>query len=106
MDTSSINPVSVIDEAIDLSTRLAGTEFPVSIFPTQIQRIIHEVHECHNYPTDYIAAAILTAMAVGIGNTHLTQAGLDGESYPIYGIDWKTGSEQESSSQFRYETFP
>ena len=73
MDTSSINPVSVIDEAIDLSTRLAGTEFPISIFPTQIQRIIHEVHECHNYPTDYIAAAILTAMAVGIGNTHLAQ---------------------------------
>lgn len=73
MDTSSINPVSVIDEAIDLSTRMAGTEFPISIFPTQIQRIIHEVHECHNYPTDYIAAAILTAMAVGIGNTHLAQ---------------------------------
>mgnify|MGYP000825392646 FL=1 len=73
MDTSSINPVSVIDEAIDLSTRLAGTEFPISIFPDQIQRIIHEVHECHNYPTDYIAAAILTAMAVGIGNTHLAQ---------------------------------
>ena len=73
MDTSSINPVSVIDEAIDLSTRLAGTEFPISIFPAQIQRIIHEVHECHNYPTDYIAAAILTAMAVGIGNTHLAQ---------------------------------
>ena len=73
MDTSSINPVSVIDEAIDLSTRLAGTEFPISVFPDQIQRIIHEVHECHNYPTDYIAAAILTAMAVGIGNTHLAQ---------------------------------
>ena len=44
MDTSSINPVSVIDEAIDLSTRLAGTEFPISVFPDQIQRIIHEVH--------------------------------------------------------------
>lgn len=73
METSSINPASVIDEAIDLSTRLAGTEFPISIFPTQIQRIIHEVHECHNYPTDYIAAAILTAIAVGIGNTHLVQ---------------------------------
>lgn len=36
METSSINPASVIDEAIDLSTRLAGTEFPISIFPTQI----------------------------------------------------------------------
>lgn len=73
MDTFSINPASIIDEAIDLSTRLSGTAFPVSIFPNKIQRIIREVHECHNYPTDYIAAAILTAIAVGIGNTHLAQ---------------------------------
>ena len=73
MDTSSINPASIIDEAVDLSMRLAGTDFPVSIFPTRIQRIISEVHECHNYPTDYIAAAILTAIAVGIGNSHLAQ---------------------------------
>ena len=64
MDTYSINPVSIIDEAIDLSTRLSGSAFPVSIFPNKIQRIIREVHECHNYPTDYIAAAILTAIAV------------------------------------------
>ena len=73
MDTYSINPASIIDEAVDLSMRLTGTDFPVSVFPTKIQRIISEVHECHNYPTDYIAAAILTALAVGIGNTHLVQ---------------------------------
>ena len=73
MDTYSINPASIIDEAVDLSMRLTGTDFPVSIFPTKIQRIISEVHECHNYPTDYIATAILTAIAVGIGNTHLAQ---------------------------------
>ncbi len=73
MDIYSINPAYIIDEAIDLSTRLSGTEFPISIFPTQIQRIIREVHERHNYPTDYIAAAILTAIAVGISNTHLAQ---------------------------------
>ena len=73
MDTYSINPASIIDEAVDLSMQLTSTDFPVSIFPTRIQRIISEVHECHNYPTDYIAAAILTALAVGIGNTHLVQ---------------------------------
>ena len=95
MDTSSINPASIIDEAVDLSMRLAGTDFPVSVFPTKIQHIISEVHECHNYPTDYIAAAILTAIAVGIGNhaSCSNQARLDRESYPVYGIDWKTGSE-------------
>ena len=73
MDTYSINPASIIDEAIDLSTGLSGTAFPISVFPAKIQRIIREVHECHNYPTDYIAAAILTAIAIGIGNTHLVQ---------------------------------
>jgi hypothetical protein len=52
MDTYSINPASIIDEAVDLSMRLTGTDFPVSIFPSKIQRIINEVHECHNYPTD------------------------------------------------------
>ena len=94
MDTYSINPASIIDEAIDLSTRLSGTAFPVSIFPNKIQRIIREVHECHNHPTDYIAAAILTAIAVGIGNTHLAQIKQGWTKSPIllYGIDWKTGS--------------
>ena len=104
MDTSSINPASIIDEAVDLSMRLAGTDFPVSIFPTKIQRIISEVHECHNYPTDYIASAILTAIAVGIGNTHLAQIKQGWIESPVYGIDWKTGSEQKPSAQFCYET--
>ena len=72
-ELSSINPMSIMNKAIDLSTRLSGSQFPVSIYPAKIQRIIKEVHECHSYPTDYISAAILTALAVGIGNTHLVQ---------------------------------
>lgn len=102
MDTYSINPTSIIDEAVDLSMRLAGTDFPVSIFPTKIQRIISEVHECHNYPTDYIAAAILTAIAVGIGNTHLVQ--IKQGWMESHGIDWKTGGEQKPSAQLCHET--
>ena len=39
MDTYSINPASIIDEAVDLSMRLTGTDFPISIFPTKIQRL-------------------------------------------------------------------
>lgn len=70
---TSINPMIIMDKAIDMSTRLSGSQFPVSIFPAKIQRIIKEVHECHSFPTDYISAAILTALAVGIGNTHLVQ---------------------------------
>ena len=73
MEKKTIDPMLIVDKAIDMSMKLAGTEFPVSIFPNRIQRIIREVHESHSYPTDYIAASILTAIAVGIGNTHLVQ---------------------------------
>ena len=106
MDTYSINPASIIDEAVDLSMRLTSTDFPVSIFPTRIQRIISEVHECHNYPTDYIAAAILTAPS----SRHWqhascpNQARLGGKPYPVYSIDWTTGSKQEPSAQLCHET--
>mgnify|MGYP006367468529 CR=1 FL=1 len=62
---TSINPMIIMDKAIDVGTRLSGSQFPVSIFPAKIQRIIKEVHECHSFPTDYISAAILTALAVG-----------------------------------------
>lgn len=55
---TSINPMIIMDKAIDMSTRLSGSQFPVSIFPAKIQRIIKEVHECHSFPTDYISAAI------------------------------------------------
>lgn len=51
---TSINPMIIMDKAIDMSTRLSGSQFPVSIFPAKIQRIIKEVHECHSFlPTIY-----------------------------------------------------
>ena len=51
MDTSSINPASIIDEAVDLSMRLAGTDFPVSIFPTKIP--VSYTHLSHTDYTGY-----------------------------------------------------
>ena len=95
MEKKTIDPMLIVDKAIDMSMKLTGTEFPVSIFPSRIQRIIREVHECHSYPTDYIAASILTAIAVGIGNTHLVQIKQGWHESPIllYGIDRQTGSE-------------
>ena len=83
MEKKTIDPMLMVDKAIDMSMKLAGTEFPVSIFPNRIQRIIREVHECHSYPTDYIAASILTAIAVGIGNTHLVQIKQGWQESPI-----------------------
>lgn len=73
MDYKSITPEGIINKAMDLNMSFAGAEFPVGIFPSQIQHIIHEVNECQSYPIDYTAASMLTAIAVGIGNTHLIQ---------------------------------
>ncbi len=73
MKEKSITPEGIINKAMDINMAFAGAEFPVGIFPSKIQRIIHEIHECQSYPIDYTAASILTAVAVGIGNTHLIQ---------------------------------
>ena len=35
MDTSSINPASIIDEAVDLSMRLTGTDFSCQHIPVK-----------------------------------------------------------------------
>lgn len=73
MSATTISPEILIDKAIDMSMKNIGTDFPISIFPANIQHIIKEVHECHGYPIDYVAASMLTAIAVGIGNAQLVQ---------------------------------
>lgn len=49
---------------------LNDSEFPIHIFPKQIQDIIKSTNECSDYPIDYIAASLFCACAVAIGNTH------------------------------------
>lgn len=73
MSGSILTPQGVLDNATDFGIRLSGTDFPVSIFPQPIRHIIQELHECQSFPIDYVAASMLTAIAVGIGNTHLVQ---------------------------------
>ena len=92
---TSINPMIIMDKAIDMSTHLPGSQFPVSIFPAKIQRIIKEVHECHSFPTDYISAAILTALAVGKYALGTDETRLAWKSYLIHGSYRKTRSQQE-----------
>ena len=73
MSGSVLTPQGILDNATDFGLRLSGTVFPVSVFPQPIQHIITELHECQSFPIDYVAASMLTAIAVGIGNTHLVQ---------------------------------
>ena len=64
-------PQLVLDKAIDHCTAITGGGFPISLYPSKIQRIIREVNDCYGFPVDYVAAAMLVAVSVAIGNTHL-----------------------------------
>jgi len=66
-------PQLILDKAIDLSVNLTGSGFPISIFPSKIQKIIREVNDCYVFPIDYVGAAMLVAVSVAVGNTHLAR---------------------------------
>lgn len=46
---------------------------PVDVLPPRLQEIINEANICLGFPKDYLAAAMLTAMAAVIGNTHTAE---------------------------------
>lgn len=73
METSKLTPEGIIGEAVRIGAQMFGGKFPIEIFPIRIQRIISSLHDCQSYPVDYVAAAILAAIAVGIDNSHLVQ---------------------------------
>ena len=66
METSKLTAEGIIGEAVRIGAKMSGGEFPIEIFPIRIQRIISSLHDCQGYPVDYVAAAILAAIGVGI----------------------------------------
>ena len=70
---SKLTAEGIMGAAMRMGAELSGGEFPISLFPHKIQRIITELHASQGYPIDYIAAAMLSALAVSIGNSHLAQ---------------------------------
>lgn len=54
-------PQLVLDKAIDHCSAITGGGFPISLYPSKIQRIIREVNDCYGFPIDYVAAAMLVA---------------------------------------------
>ena len=73
MEEQAIVPEVLLDKALELGLSFSDSAFPISIFPSEIRNIIAEVHKCQGFPVDYIASAMLVAIAVGIGNTHLVE---------------------------------
>lgn len=69
----AITPEGIINEALKLKDKVDGAEFPVSVFPNQIQEIIRATSGCSDYPIDYISASILFSASVAVGNTHCVE---------------------------------
>lgn len=70
---SKLTAEGIMSEAMRKGAELSGGGFPISVFPLTIQRIITELHSSQGNPIDYIAAAMLSALAVSIGNSHHAQ---------------------------------
>ncbi len=71
--SASIQPEVLLCKANEIALSFAKEDFPSAIFPSKMQHIIREVHECQSFPIAYISSAMLVAIGVAIGNTHLAQ---------------------------------
>ena len=73
MPENKITADGIIYEALHYKEKMFGSDYPVRVFPHQIQDIIYSIGECLNYPIDYIAASLCFVLSVGIGNTHVAK---------------------------------
>lgn len=70
---NKITAEGIIHEALHYKEKMYGSNYPVQVFPHQIQDIIYSTGECLNYSIDYIAASLCFVLPVGIGNTHVVK---------------------------------
>ncbi len=53
-----------------MGKEIQSSDFPLSVLPMELQRIIGELNCSNGFPIDYTASAMLAAVSVAIGNTH------------------------------------
>ena len=107
METSKLTAEGIIGEAVRIGAKMSGGEFPIEVFPIKIQRIIGSLHDCQGYPVDYVAAAILAAIAVGIGNSHLVQVKRNWLESPILymALIGRPGANKSHPLSFAFQPF-
>ena len=107
METSKLTAEGIIGEAVRIGAKMSGSEFPIEVFPIRIQRIISSLHDCQGYPVDYVAAAILAAIAVGIGNSHLVQVKRNWLESPILymALIGRPGANKSHPLSFAFQPF-
>lgn len=107
METSKLTAEGIISKAVRIGAKMSGREFPIEIFPIRIQRIISSLHDCQDYPVDYVAAAILAVITVGIGNSHLVQVKCNWVESPILymALIGRPGANKSHPLSFAYQPF-
>ena len=107
METSKLTAEGIIGEAVRIGAKMSGGEFPIEVFPIRIQCIISSLHDCQGYPVDYVAAAILAAIAVGIGNSHLVQVKRNWLESPILymALIGRPGANKSHPLSFAFQPF-
>ena len=104
---SKLTAEGIMGAAMRMGAELSGGEFPISVFPHKIQRIITELHASQGYPIDYIAAAMLSALAVSIGNSHLAQVKRGWVESPILymALIGRPGANKSHPLSFAFQPF-
>lgn len=97
----------IMGAAMRMGAELSGGELPIGVFPHTIQRIISELHASQVYSIDYIAAAILSALAVSIGNSHHAQVKRGWVESPIPYMEFigRPGANKSHPLSFAFDPF-
>lgn len=62
-----------LNDSLEQKMKIKQTEFPINVFPDDIIDIIMATHESLKFPKDYIAASMLYASSLAIGNTNCVE---------------------------------
>lgn len=66
----SITSDDLCSHVLSLSKDTDDGKFPVESFPFKIQELILSANDCLGFPIDYLAASMLFAVSVSVGNTY------------------------------------
>jgi hypothetical protein len=80
-------------------------EFPINVYPDEIQELIRQAHENSNVPIDYFAGSILVAAATAVGNKSIGEF-KSWEELPIIYLALVGSSSQNKSQPISLALYP
>ncbi len=83
LNSQSVPPSTSECLIADTDNSKKTNQFPIDVLPSGLQEIIREANATLGFPVDYMAGAMLSAMAAVIGNTHHAEAMAGWKEYAI-----------------------